>query len=122
MFKKEKGKIGENIACKYLKENNYEILKRNYRCKQGEIDIIAYDKNKEELVFFEVKMRSTLKYGAPSESVQKVKQNHILKTAKFYKYKNKIKNTPIRFDIIEVFLFNSIFKINHIKNAFISSI
>jgi len=122
VFKKQKGKIGENVACKYLEENNYHIIDRNFRCKQGEIDIIACDRTKNELVFFEIKLRSSLKYGMPSEAVLEEKQNRILKTAKYYEYKNKIKNTPIRFDVIEVFLLNSHFKINHIKDAFISSI
>ncbi len=117
-IKQQRGKIGENLASKYLEVNQHKIIDRNFRCKQGEIDIIAYDKIQEELVFFEVKTRSNLKYGMPSESVQKEKQKHILSSANYYTYKNKIKNTPIRFDIIEVFLVNGNYKINHIKNAF----
>ena len=52
----EIGKLGEDLAIKYLKEKGYEIIERNFRCKQGEIDIIA--KAKEEYVFIEVKTRT----------------------------------------------------------------
>ena len=114
----EKGKIGEDIACKYLEKNNYTIIERNFRCKQGEIDIIACDELEKELVFLEVKTRTNLKYGRPSEAVQKSKQDHIIKAAKYYNYKNKIKNIPIRFDIIEVSLNNSNYKISHLKQDF----
>ena len=49
-IKQKTGKIGENIACKYLNSNNYEIIERNFRCRQGEIDIIAFDTEKKEFV------------------------------------------------------------------------
>lgn len=114
----EKGKIGENLACQYLEKNNYKIIERNFRCRQGEIDIIACDKIKNELVFVEVKTRSSLKYGRPSEAVEKVKQKHIKNVAQYYCYKKKIKDTEIRFDVIEVFLNNSNYKIEHIEQAF----
>lgn len=117
-LKQKIGKIGEDIACKYLQKNKYIIIDRNFRCKQGEIDIIACDEKSRELVFIEVKTRSNTKYGRPSEAVRKLKKNHIIGSAKYYNYKNRIKNIPIRFDVIEVFLCNSNYKINHIKQAF----
>ena len=112
------GKKGEEIAYKYLIKNNYEVLERNFRCKQGEIDIIAKDNLTQELAFVEVKTRSTLKYGRPSEAVKKFKQKHIINVAKYYTYINKIYYIPIRFDIIEIILDNNNYKINHIKQAF----
>ncbi len=112
------GKIGENLACQYLEKNNYKILKRNFRCRQGEIDIISYDKTRKELVFIEVKTRTSLKYGRPGEAVEKVKQQHIKKVAQYYIYKNKLAKKHTRFDVIEVFLNNSNYKIEHIKQAF----
>ena len=72
----ELGRIGEELATKYLAQNKYKIIERNFRCKQGEIDIIAYDLRNKELVFFEVKTRSNFKYGRPSEAVTKVKKKH----------------------------------------------
>lgn len=116
MYKRhEVGKIGEKLAAKFLEESNYKIIKQNFRCKQGEIDIIATDINVEEIVFIEVKTRTSLKFGTPAEAVNKAKKQHILKTAKYFLYLNKIKNKNIRFDTIEVFLNNNKYKINHIK-------
>ena len=114
----EKGKIGENLACQYLEKNNYKIIERNFRCRQGEIDIIACYKIKNELVFVEVKTRSSLKYGRPSDAVEKVKQRHIKNVAQYYYYKKRINDTAIRCDVIEVFLNNSNYKIEHIEQAF----
>ena len=58
--KREFGNIGEDIACKYLKNIGYRIIERNFSCKQGEIDIVAKDKN--EYVFIEVKTRKNVFY------------------------------------------------------------
>lgn len=114
----ELGRKGEYIARKYLRNNNYNILESNFRCKQGEIDIIACDKETKELVFVEVKTRSGYAYGCPKEAVGKFKQKHIISVAKYYTYKNKIYFAPIRFDIIEIITNDYEHRINHIKQAF----
>lgn len=113
----EVGKLGEKLAAKYLEQSNYKIIKQNFRCKQGEIDIIAMDNEKVEkdLVFVEVKTRTSLKFGTPAEAVDENKRKHILKTAKYFLYYNNIKEKSVRFDTIEVFLNNNKYKINHIK-------
>lgn len=116
MNNRELGQYGENIACKYLESKNYKILERNFSCKQGEIDIIAKDKN--EIVFVEVKTRRSMKYGRPSEAVNKLKQKHILEVSKYYLYKNYLMSTALRFDVIEVYLEKQKVFINHIKKAF----
>ena len=72
--KKELGTVGEDIAAKYLIEQNYKIITRNFMCRQGEIDIIARDTLKKEIVFIEVKTRTSQKYGSPSEAVDENKQ------------------------------------------------
>ncbi len=113
-FRKEIGIWGENIACKYLEENQYEIIERNFLCRQGEIDIIAKDKKTNEWTFIEVKTRSNFKYGNPADSVNKEKQKHMLHAIKYYIYKNKIENMPIRIDVIEVYIKEKC-RINHIK-------
>ena len=115
-IKKEIGYLGEELATKYLKEKNYEIIQRNFICRQGEIDIIALDKTKKELVFIEVKTRTNNKYGNPSESVNENKQKHIYRTAEYYTYKNKLDKMLIRFDIIEININISkkTYKLNHI--------
>lgn len=111
----ETGKIGEDIAVRYLEKIGYKILDRNFECKQGEIDIIALDK--EEIVFVEVKTRASALYGLPKEAVNKIKKKHIYQSAEFYVYLNHLENTPIRIDVIEVYKKHGIFKVHHIKQA-----
>lgn len=111
----EIGKIGENIATKYLEQIGYEILQRNFECKQGEIDIIA--KDKEEIVFVEVKTRANMLYGKPKEAVDTIKQKHIYKSAEFYIYIKHLENLPVRIDVIEVYKKKEKYFLNHIKNA-----
>ena len=115
-FKQIVGKAGEEKASRYLKQKGYEIIEKNFRCREGEIDIIAKDKNK-ELVFIEVKTRRTYEYGEPAEAVNLVKQKRIQKVAKYYILKNKLISKSIRFDIIEVMI-GKTFYIHHIKQAF----
>ena len=112
-IKKELGNIGEQIAVEYLEKNNYQILKRNFYCKQGEIDIIA--KDEQEIVFIEVKTRSSINFGQPSEAVNKIKQKHMYRTAQYFLYKSNCMNNFIRFDVIEVLIENGKFNVNHIK-------
>lgn len=107
------GILGENLATKYLEDKGYIIIGRNFECKQGEIDIIAQDKN--EIVFVEVKTRTTFKYGKPVDAVTNVKQKHIEKSASFYIYKNNLEKSFIRLDVIEVYLYRTRYRINHIK-------
>lgn len=111
--KKELGNVGEQLAVEYLEKNKYNILDRNFYCKQGEIDIVAQDNN--EIVFVEVKTRSGLDFGQPSESVNKIKQKHMYKTAQYFLYKSNCINKFIRFDVIEILIENGKFNINHIK-------
>ena len=111
-IKKELGNIGEQIAVEYLEKNNYQILKRNFYCKQGEIDIIA--KDEQEIVFIEVKTRSSIDFGQPSEAVNSIKLKHMYKAAKYFLYKSHCMNNFIRFDVIEVLIENGKFNVNHI--------
>ena len=108
----ELGKNGEDIATNYLQSIGYLIIERNYTAKQGEIDIIA--KQKDCIVFVEVKTRETLEYGRPSEAVGERKQNKIRKVAMLYLQRNKLFDVPCRFDCIEIVGD----KINHLQDAF----
>ena len=111
----ETGKIGENIAVSYLEDKGYQIIQRNFECKQGEIDIIA--KEKEEYVFIEVKTRTNIKYGKPKEAVDKTKKKHLYGAVEYYTYLKKIENMPIRIDVIEVYKKQEKYFIHHIKQA-----
>lgn len=109
----EIGKIGEDLAARYLNNLGYTIIERNFVAKQGEIDIIARDKK--EIVFIEVKTRTNDLYGKPIEAVNIPKQKHLKSAVKYYLYSKHLENEFVRLDVIEVYLRNNNFKINHIK-------
>lgn len=109
------GRNGEDQALKFLETNNFKILSRNFRCKIGEIDIIA--KKNEDIIFVEVKTRTSSKFGSPGEAVTYKKRLKILKVAEFFILINKIKDCNFRFDVIEVKKENEKFIINHLENA-----
>ena len=115
MNKTDFGKIGEEIACKYLKKQNYKIIERNFYYRGGEIDVITFDTEKDELVFIEVKTRANKNYGLPSEAVTAYKIKNILKGVKYYLRINHLENIYVRIDIIELYYKNDKFFINHIK-------
>ncbi len=112
----ELGKNGEQMSCLYLLINNYYILNRNFNTYYGEIDIIARDMNKEEYVFIEVKSRTTNNYGRPSDAINDIKIERIIKSSKYYIYLNNLWNKKIRYDVIEVYIKGKEYYINHIKN------
>jgi len=116
---KQIGVLGEDIATEFLISQGYTILKRNFNCKRGEIDIIAVDNiDKNELIFIEVKTRKQNIYGAPSESVDFRKIKHLYKVAEYFLMLNKLENTFVRFDVIEIRQnMNQKILINHIKNV-----
>jgi len=116
MNKYEAGMLGQQAAESFLVGMNCEILARNYRTRTGEIDIIVRDGD--YIVFVEVKYRSGLGYGAPSESVGTAKQKKITRTAMHYIAVNKLDNHDFRFDVIEAVQNNGQVHINHIENAF----
>lgn len=117
-YNKDIGNLGENIAENYLINKDYIILDRNFRCKTGEIDIIAKDGN--YISFIEVKTRYGTLYGTPGESVNYLKQYRIYKTAQMYILKKRLNKFNFRFDVIEVILnhINNDFSIKLIKDAF----
>ena len=115
MYKKQLiGKRGENLVCEYLEKNNYIILEKNFSCVQGEIDIIAFDKGKEELVFFEVKTRTNFNYGFPAEAINIQKQKHMINSVKYYLYLKKMENVFVRIDVVEVVVNGKEYKLNHL--------
>ena len=111
----ELGKQGEIIAQKYLENQKYFIVTRNFKCAYGEIDIIAIDKG--EIVFIEVKTRCNQKYGEARDSVGQIKKKHIKKASMYYIYKYHLENRYVRFDVIEAYLKDNKFFIKHIKNT-----
>ena len=106
------GQIGEELATELLKKKSYKILQRNYKNVLGEIDIIA--KDKDYLLFVEVKFRNTRMFGRASEAVDKRKQHKIRQVALLYLKQKRQLESNVRFDVVEVYDN----EINHIENAF----
>ncbi len=112
------GKIGEEKAADYLTKNGYRIRERNYRCRSGEIDIVA--EQAEYIVFVEVKSRiEGSEKISPLISVTRTKQNRIRKLGEIFLNHRKIDGYQPRFDVIGItFADESRFELEHIKNAF----
>lgn len=110
------GKIGEQKACDFLRHKGYKIVAQNYRCKIGEIDIIA--EKQDEVIFVEVKTRTGTRFGYPAEAVNYHKQQKILKTALCYLSHLHRGDVRCRFDILEILVTAEQFQFNHIVNAF----
>lgn len=114
---KDIGQLGEDLAAKYLKRNGFTIIIRNYRKKYGELDIIA--ENEGDLVFIEVKTRTTESHGSAEEAVTVSKQQQIIKLAMIYISENELFDKSVRFDVVSILLNKrKAVKINLIKHAF----
>lgn len=101
MNKRQLGGEYEKLAAEYLKAQGYVILEQNYRCRSGEIDLIARDG--EYLCFIEVKYRRETTCGSPFEAVGLHKRMQILKVARYYLMKKKLNlDTACRFDVVAI--------------------
>lgn len=113
------GELGEEIATNFLVARGYRIVERNFRCKGGEVDIIARDPGDKSLVFIEVKARTGLSYGVPQLAVTPFKQRQISKAALTWLSKNRLHDHNARFDVIAILLHTGgQHAVEHIKNAF----
>ena len=110
------GEKGESIAVRYLKKKGYKILEKNYRTKLGEIDIIA--KDKDTLVFVEVKSRRSWQFGNPKAAVTPAKQRTISKVALYYLKTKDRSNAKARFDVVTITATRDKSQIEIVKNAF----
>ncbi len=109
------GKKGEKLAVKFLKKKGYKVIKQNYKTRIGEIDIIA--KDRETLVFIEVKTRESVEYGLPFEAVNRAKKKKIANVALLYLKKVK-EIPPCRFDIVSIYYEKGKPEFELIKDAF----
>jgi putative endonuclease len=110
------GKEGEKIAAAYLEKNGYRIIEINFRCPIGEIDIVAKEKN--DLVFVEVKTRKSIALGYPEQAVGIRKQKKMSQLALWYMQKRKIADTNARFDVVAITLIPENNEVRLIQNAF----
>jgi putative endonuclease len=94
------GIIGENLACETLVRRGYAILARRYRTRVGEIDIVARDRD--TLVFIEVKTRTSERFGRPEESVTGWKRRRIVWMAQHFLTRHRLHGRACRFDVVSV--------------------
>ena len=115
-MRKELGNKGEDIAARYLEEQGYKILKRNFRSRYGEIDIIC--SLAQSIIFVEVKTRTSTSFGFPEEAITKTKREHIRKVALEYLAAQSQPFNKIRFDVIGIRIEKNEPHINHLEAAF----
>ena len=111
------GEWGEGVAGRYLENQGFTILERNFRCRSGEIDLIV--QKGDLLCFVEVKSRKGTYTGYPSEAVTRTKQEHIRRVASYYLHTHRRtywKN--LRMDVIEVLRIGETTYLRHIEDAF----
>lgn len=109
------GKKCEELACTFLKKHGYKILAQNWRCRFGEVDIIAFKSG--ELIFVEVKSGQN-KYFNPLDKINEAKKSKLTDLASYYLTYVYKREVSVRFDAISVLLADGRAEIDHVKNAF----
>jgi putative endonuclease len=110
------GRLGEDLARERLRGLGYRILKTNYRCRLGEIDLVARDGD--VLVFVEIKTRRNEPLGQAKEAVTRRKQAQLSKVALAYMKSNNLWGSKARFDVVAIGLIDGRKEIEVIKDAF----
>jgi putative endonuclease len=100
MKRQTTGKLGEKIAAEFLQNKGYEIIDRNYRCPEGEIDIIA--SRHDTLVFVEVKTRSNRQFGTPEESITQTKMQKLRASAESFLLQHENMSENWRIDVVAI--------------------
>ena len=113
---KQIGCEGENLAANFLVNRGYEIIARNWSCAAGEADIIARDAD--TLVFVEVKTRTSIEKGLPSDAVDQRKRGKYERIATYFTQRFEADSIPIRFDVISVLMKEDRATLRHHINAF----
>jgi len=94
------GRYGEDVAARHLTDAGLQILTRNWRCPEGEIDIVAIERR--ALVFCEVKTRSSDRFGVPAEAVTRRKADQLRRLAYLYLQQHPAGGVEVRFDVVSV--------------------
>ena len=110
------GRQGEDVAARYLRRKRYRIEERNFRCRHGEIDLVAI--RRDTVVFVEVKTRQSTRFGMPQEAVSAAKQTRIARVAQAYLQQRNWQERTVRFDVIAVRIAGDRMDIDHIEHAF----
>ena len=110
------GAEGERAAEHFLRRQRYAIVERNYRCRLGEVDLIALDRR--TVVFIEVKTRTRPGFGSPLEAVDARKQHQIRRAAQHYLTEKRLHQRDARFDVVGVWWEGDAVRCELVKNAF----
>lgn len=101
MITQQAGQLAEDKALAYLNEKGLKLVSRNYSCRLGEIDLIMRDKN--YLVFIEVRQRTSMQYGGGIGSITYAKRQKIIKTTSYYLLKHQLQDKyALRFDVVSI--------------------
>ncbi len=100
MRRRDTGILGEKLARDFLKQRGYRILETNYRCPQGEIDIVA--KHKDAIVFIEVRTKTSLEFGSPEETITSAKKERMRASAAYYQQTHHNLPQLPRLDVVAV--------------------
>lgn len=94
------GRSGEDLACDHLRRRGFVILARNYRCRGGELDLVARDGD--VVVFVEVKERRGSSHGTAVEAVTDRKRRHVVRAARAYATLHGLSEAAVRFDVVSI--------------------
>jgi putative endonuclease len=110
------GRRGEDLAVSVFRRLGFEIVQRNYRCRHGEIDVVA--RRGRVLVFCEVKTRNTDTWGVPAEAVDFRKQSRLRRLAAQWLAEHGVGRVQVRFDVVSVIVRPDRSEVTHIPDAF----
>lgn len=110
------GASGEDLACRHLEGQGFRVLARNYRCRSGEIDVVARDGA--TTVFVEVKERAGASHGEGYESVTLGKRRRIVRAARIFAATHGLSESPVRFDVISIDGGGASPRVRHDRGAF----
>ena len=111
-----RGREGEDLACRHLVAQGFRILERNWRCRAGELDIVARDGA--VTVFVEVKDRGDVSHGEGFEAVTSRKRRRIVLAARLYAAGAGLEGRPMRFDVVSIDRSAGAPRVRHDRNAF----
>jgi putative endonuclease len=111
-----RGRWAEGEAARYLEQQGLRLITRNFRCRHGEIDLIMRDRS--ELVFVEVRLRSDSRFGDGFDSVTGPKRRRLMTAARYYLTRRNPSNLPCRFDVVSVSKRNYHAQVDWLQDAF----
>jgi len=111
------GELGERLACRHVESLGWTVVTRNFRCRSGEVDIVARQPDG-ATVFIEVKERRDPSHGAAHEAVTSGKRLRVVRAARLYALSHGLWGTPLRFDVIAIEWSEGRPRLRHDRDAF----